>query len=303
MTTYAVSGLQVLDIEMNDVVELPRVYTKDEMPVSVDHIPKQEEISKWSHLSGIKWPNLDASIGLMIGNNVPDAYTPFEVATGPSGSPHATRTRLGWIIWNMIRECTGTNKVVNRVEMSAIHEEEHSRLNELVEKSMNFDFPERIIDDKRENSVDDNSFLDYVNKNIHFEKGQYYIPLPFRDSNVKLPNNVSQGQQRLRSLKNKFFKNPKFKQDYTDFMDKLLERDYMEHVPKEQFNRNDGRVKVPPLDRDCLRFFWWPNGNMENEPEQYRMTVHLFGATSSPSCCNYALKRTAEDFGEHYDKK
>ncbi|CAG2245419.1 unnamed protein product [Mytilus edulis] len=303
MTTYAVSGLQVLDLEMNDVVELPRVYTKDEMPVSVDHIPKQEEISKWSHLSGIKWPNLDASIGLMIGNNVPDAYTPFEVATGPSGSPHATRTRLGWIIWNMIRECTGTNKVVNRVEMSAIHEEEHSRLNELVEKSMNFDFPERIIDDKRENSVDDNSFLDYVNKNIHFEKGQYYIPLPFRDSNVKLPNNASQGQQRLRSLKNKFIKNPKFKQDYTDFMDKLLERGYMEHVPKEQFNRNDGRVKVPPLDRDCLRFFWWPNGNMENEPEQYRMTVHLFGATSSPSCCNYALKRTAEDFGEHYDKE
>ncbi|XP_071181279.1 uncharacterized protein [Mytilus edulis] len=370
MTTYAVSGLQVLDLEMNDVVELPRVYTKDEMPVSVDHIPKQEEISKWSHLSGIKWPNLDASIGLMIGNNVPDAYTPFEVATGPSGSPHG----LGWIIWNMIRECTGTNKVVNRVEMSAIHEEEHSRLNKLVEKSMNFDFPERIIDDKRENSVDDNSFLDYVNKNIHFEKGQYYIPLPFRDSNVKLPNNASQGQQRLRSLKNKFIKNPKFKQDYTDFMDKLLERGYMEHVPKEQFSRNDGRVcyiphhgvyhsqkpdkirivfdcsatymgvslnkqllqgpdltnnllgvlirfreekvailgdieamfhqvKVPPLDRDCLRFFWWPNGNVENEPEQYRMTVHLFGATSSPSCCNYALKRTAEDFGEHYDKE
>ncbi|XP_071133077.1 uncharacterized protein [Mytilus edulis] len=309
----------------------------------------------------------------MIGNNVPDAYTSFEVATGPSGSPHATRTRLGWIIWNMIRECTGTNKVVNRVEMSAIHEEEHSRLNELVEKSMNFDFPERIIDDKRENSVDDNSFLDYVNKNIHFEKGQYYIPLPFRDSNVKLPNNASQGQQRLRSLKNKFIKNLKFKQDYTDFMDKLLERGYMEHVAKEQFNRNDGRVwyiqhhgvyhsqkpdkirivfdcsatymgvslnkqliqgpdltnnllgvlirfreekvailgdieamfhqvKVPPLDRDCLRFFWWPNGNMENEPEQYRMTVHLFGATSSRSCCNYALKRTAEDFGEYYDK-
>ncbi|CAC5382830.1 unnamed protein product [Mytilus coruscus] len=119
---------------------------------------------------GITWPKLDASIGLMIGNNVPDAYTPFEVATGPSGSPHATRTRLGWIIWNMIRECTGTNKVVNRVRMSAIHEEEHSRLNELVEKSMNFDFPERIIDDKRENSVVDNSFLDYVNKNIHFEK-------------------------------------------------------------------------------------------------------------------------------------
>jgi hypothetical protein len=40
----------------------------------------------------------------MIGNNVPDAYTPFELATGPSGSPHATKTRLGWIIWNVLRD-------------------------------------------------------------------------------------------------------------------------------------------------------------------------------------------------------
>jgi hypothetical protein len=33
---------------------------------------------------------LQGTIGLMIGNNIPDAYTPFEVATGPTGSPHAT---------------------------------------------------------------------------------------------------------------------------------------------------------------------------------------------------------------------
>ncbi|KAJ8415190.1 hypothetical protein AAFF_G00008880 [Aldrovandia affinis] len=29
--------------------------------------------------------------------------------------------------------------------------------------------------------------------------------------------------------------------------------------------------------------------------EEFRMTVHLFGATSSPSIASYALKRTAED--------
>ena len=30
------------------------------------------------------------------------------------------------------------------------------------------------------------------------------------------------------------------------------------------------------------------------------MTVHLFGATSSPSCANYALRRTAIDSGHHF---
>ena len=30
------------------------------------------------------------------------------------------------------------------------------------------------------------------------------------------------------------------------------------------------------------------------------MTVHLFGGTWSPSCCTYALRRTAEDHKEGY---
>lgn len=35
---------------------------------------------------------------------------------------------------------------------------------------------------------------------------------------------------------------------------------------------------------------------MDSEPKEYRMTVHLFGATSSPGCANYALKATADMF-------
>jgi hypothetical protein len=54
------------------------------------------------------------------------------------------------------------------------------------------------------------------------------------------------------------------------------------------------QVKVPSEDCDCLRFYWWKNLNTEIEPLVYRMNVHLFGATSSPSCCNFALHRTAE---------
>ncbi|XP_071144990.1 uncharacterized protein [Mytilus edulis] len=40
------------------------------------------------------------------------------------------------------------------------------------------------------------------------------------------------------------------------------------------------QVKVPLKDRNLLRFLWWPNGDMNSEPEVYRMTVHIFGATS-----------------------
>ena len=46
-------------------------------------------------------------------------------------------------------------------------------------------------------------------------------------------------------------------------------------------------------DRDYLRFLWWPNGDVKQEPKEYRMKVHLFGATSSPGCASYGLKHMA----------
>ena len=53
------------------------------------------------------------------------------------------------------------------------------------------------------------------------------------------------------------------------------------------------QVRVDPNDCDALRFLWWPNGNLQAEPEEYRMKKHIFGATSSPTCANFCLKKTA----------
>ena len=46
---------------------------------------------------------------------------------------------------------------------------------------------------------------------------------------------------------------------------------------------------------DLLRFLWWENGDSSKDPIESRMTVHLFGATSSPGCANFVLKKTAQD--------
>ena len=56
------------------------------------------------------------------------------------------------------------------------------------------------------------------------------------------------------------------------------------------------QCKVGKEHRDFLRFYWWENGYIESEPVEYRMTVHLFGAASSPGCANYGLKKTADDY-------
>ena len=55
------------------------------------------------------------------------------------------------------------------------------------------------------------------------------------------------------------------------------------------------QVNVQISDRDFLRFLWWKDGNTENEIQQLRMKVHIFGAKSSPSIACYALRITAKD--------
>ena len=56
------------------------------------------------------------------------------------------------------------------------------------------------------------------------------------------------------------------------------------------------QVKVNSSHRDYLRFLWWDDENFESDPVEYRMTVRLFGATSSPGCANFALKTTANQY-------
>ena len=55
------------------------------------------------------------------------------------------------------------------------------------------------------------------------------------------------------------------------------------------------QVRVPDMQRDFLRFLWWPDGDLSRDLEEYQMNVHLFGAVPSPSCSNFALRKAADD--------
>lgn len=58
--------------------------------------------------------------------------------------------------------------------------------------------------------------------------------------------------------------------------------------------------KVGEKNRVLLRFFWWEDGDLSREPCEYRITVHVFGVTSSPGCANFALKSTANGFEKEF---
>ena len=52
---------------------------------------------------------------------------------------------------------------------------------------------------------------------------------------------------------------------------------------------------VPSDDQRFLRFLWWPKGDTSQPAQVYAMTVHLFGATSSPSVVGFCMRKTADD--------
>jgi hypothetical protein len=373
MYSYELNGLEIIDLDEKSSIPLPPIYTKDEMPVSRCHIPTSEDMRQWPHLHDIKLPHINAEVGLLLGNNISDASTPLEVRVGPRGTPYATRSVLGWIPWNIVR--TGSNNVhtVNRADVMAIEQlHEIKDLNKLYVQSVNLDFPERNIDDRKEPSPEDNQFMTKMIKSQKIVNGHYELCLPFRDDNPSLPDNKFMALQRLETLRKKMLTNSQFCDDYQSFMQTLLDEKYAERVSGSALLRTDGKtwylphhgvynpnkpnkirvvfdcsakcrgislnnkllqgpdltnpligvllkfrqeavaiqgdiekmfyqVRVAQDDRDCLRYFWWPNGDLGSDPVIYRMTVHIFGAVSSPSCANFALQQTIQNHRKKFE--
>ncbi|XP_054653604.1 uncharacterized protein LOC129193043 isoform X1 [Dunckerocampus dactyliophorus] len=60
------------------------------------------------------------------------------------------------------------------------------------------------------------------------------------------------------------------------------------------------QFSVTPEFRNYLKFLWWQDGDVDKEVQEYRMTVHLFGAASSPGCANFGLKHLAHRYKADY---
>ncbi|XP_038073422.1 uncharacterized protein LOC119741653 [Patiria miniata] len=356
-TEVILDELQLSSIDGDTFIDLPAVFMKDSMPVTMKEAPTQRDLNEWSHLKQIKLPdqrNIDIpKVSLMIGVNVPAASLPLETAAGHLGDPYAIRSPLGWLVYGL------PGKLRDQPEVSV---------------NINMDFNERLNDDKQAMSVEDRQFITFMDESVVKTSGHYQMKLPFRDCKVCMPDNRSQAGMFAARLNKKLSKDDRLKTQYTDFMTDLERKGFAERVPLPEIKRDDGRVwyiphhgvyhprkpdklrvvfncpvdykgtslnsqllqgpdmtnhmygvllrwrqenvaimadieamfyqvRVTPGDCDMLRYLWWPEGDLQREPEVYRMLVHLFGAVSSPSCANYALKKKATDNEHKYRRE
>ncbi|XP_056001985.1 uncharacterized protein LOC125664373 [Ostrea edulis] len=360
--SYVICGLEVSDLNGDNTIELPPVFTQSTLPVSKKDVISLEDVKRWPHLHGVELNVIDCDIGLLIGVNVPKALEPWEIIPSASNGPFAVKTLLGWVINGPLEVITNNDNYSTSVSVDRI---DVRKLEEQIRDQFNYDFSERTIDDVYEPSKNDRKFLERVSNSIRYENGHHTIGLPFKYDNVSLPNNRKQAVQRLSFIAKRFNRDKNFHKEYCDFMDKIISEGYAVKVPAEELGLDDGRVwylphhgvyhpkkrklrvvfdcaaryqgtslndqllpgpnltntlvgtllrfrqeeiavmgdidsmfhqvHLPRQDASFHRFLWWMDGDTSKQTNEYQMVVHFFGASSSPSCANYALRKTAKD--------
>ena len=91
-------SLEVFDLDENNFVELPSVFSVPSLPVSNDSIPTQEDVISFPYLRDLQIQTIDSDIGLLIGCDVPKALEPHETRVSQGQGPFATRTIFGWTV-------------------------------------------------------------------------------------------------------------------------------------------------------------------------------------------------------------
>ena len=364
LTECSVVNLEILDLNEEHMVELPKVFSRPNLPISRENVANQHDVDRWPHLRGIDIPSVDAEVGLLIGSDVPEALQPREVRKSKDGGPFATRTIFGWVINGPLGRKGSQRHIANFVQADA-------QLNQQFQQFCNREFNDSIYETKMSMSQNDQRALKIMKDTVKITNGHYEMALPWKNYPPCLQNNKSLAQHRLSLLKKKLENDPMIFTKYRDFMADMLRNGYAKRVYDQHLGplnthwylphhavfhpqkpgkirvvfdcsanyrgtslndqllqgpdltnslvgvitrfRQDPvafmsdieamfhQVRVRPTDCDALRFLWWPEGNLALPPEEYQMTVHLFGAASSPSCANFALKQVAEDHKTDFD--
>ena len=90
--------LEIFDLQENNKIDLPVLYSTPTLPVSIEDIARHEDINCWPYLQDINIQTINADIGLLIASNVPQVLQPQEVRLGAKGSPYGAKTIFGWTV-------------------------------------------------------------------------------------------------------------------------------------------------------------------------------------------------------------
>ena len=224
---------------------MPTTFISDEFPVDNDSITKPGQLKQWKYLEPVvNQLNLEEniSVGLLIGENCTEALEPIQVLQRRNGDPYAFRSKLGWCV---VGPVSGTkngsvscNKIaIRQADMNQVGEHffqskkelKQNNVTDILQKMYNHEFTESQHKVNRESngmSQEDLKFVQPFDNGRKLIDGNYEIPLPLCNDNVRFLYNRLQAEKRFTYLQRKMSSNHQFKNDYMKFMKKLLSKGY-----------------------------------------------------------------------------
>ena len=253
MKSTAVFGLRLSSSIAGDKeiwLNLPPVYTREDIPVDIEEVATRENIKSWDHLTLIaeKLPHsTDIEIGLLIGADCAKALEPQEVIPSKNGGPFAFRTTLGWCVVGPLAKPSKRNSISchQLIVQDAIsgtilshHFGVSNKVKDISAKQMltaiyNADFNEKktgrlghSLVNIEEVSFEGRKFLKMMDENSTKVGNHYQLPLLLKNKSIIFPDNRPSAEKSLHCLKKRFLRNPKFFDDYRKFIEVLLVKGY-----------------------------------------------------------------------------
>ena len=207
ISTYQGStcSLHVSAIDGEEAIELPKVFSIDEIPIRPNLIPAKENLKAFSHLRDLTFPKVEgAAVTLLIGADTPELFCPLDTRKGKRGEPIAVETPLDWsLLAPSLSPSASRNCSVNFVakyDKSPVRQLEQFWTNEFEAGTSILNMP---------SSREDRETYKLLQENVKHVKEHHQLPLPWRrQAAVKLRNNREMALRRLVSLKNRFLRNP-----------------------------------------------------------------------------------------------
>jgi len=79
-TESSIVSLEVLDLDGNNLIELPMAFSISKLPVTTESMARQLDVTAWPHLRDINLPRwIESEVDLLIGSDVPLALQAKEV--------------------------------------------------------------------------------------------------------------------------------------------------------------------------------------------------------------------------------
>ena len=217
--------LEVMDLKEETLVELPHVFTRPHLPVTVENAANQGDVDRWPHLAGIKISKIDVNVGLLIGNDAPKILQPKEVRESSHNGPYATWTVFGWVI----------NGPLGRVQDSGSYMANFIRadaeLDDQFRKYCNMEFNDSVYGAKTSLSQSDKCALEIMQDTAALQDGHYTIALPWKNDPPCLENNRSLAEHRLRLLKKRRLKDSDLRVKYAACIEDLPQKVYAKKAP------------------------------------------------------------------------